>query len=81
MFLRQHKIFSQAAAKPMMSFTSMQLRCISQHLKAFATIDPANLSPSDKGFNLVKGEWVSSSKYMTLVDPLNGGDMIKVPDT
>jgi len=64
-----------------MSFTSMQLRSISKHLKAFATIDPANLSASDKGFNLVGGEWVSSSHYRTLVDPLKGGDMIKVPDT
>ena len=56
-------------------------RSVSQHLKAFATIDPNNLSKSDKGFNLVKGEWTSTKQYMDLVDPLNGGTMIRVPDT
>ena len=58
-----------------------QFRGISNHLKAFATIDPQNLSASDKGFNLVNGEWVSPSKYLDLVDPLKGGTMIKIPDT
>ena len=58
-----------------------QCRYISKHLSAFATIDPENLKPNDKGFNLVNGEWVSSKSYMDLVDPLNGGNMCKIPDT
>lgn len=58
-----------------------QHRSISHHLKAFATIDPNNLSASDKGFNLVKGEWVPSQKYMDLIDPLKGGTLMKIPDT
>ena len=58
-----------------------QCRYISKHLAAFATIDPDNLSAKDKGFNLVGGEWVSPEKYMDLVDPLNGGTMLKIPDT
>ena len=81
MFLRQHKTLVQSlrTANPM--FTSVQLRNISKHLKAFATIDPENLSTSDKGFNLVQGEWTSTSKYHELIDPLNGNKMIKIPDT
>ena len=58
-----------------------QCRYISKHLQAFATVDPERLSPNDKAFNLVKGEWVSSEKYMDLVDPLNGGTMCRIPDT
>jgi hypothetical protein len=30
---------------------------------------------------LVNGEWVGTEKYIDLVDPLNGGTMIKLPDT
>ena len=83
MFLRQQRTLVQSlrAVNPLMSFTSVQLRGISKHLKAFATIDPANLSTSDKGFNLVQGEWTSPSQYIDLVDPLNGDKMIKIPDT
>ena len=58
-----------------------QCRHISKHLSAFATIDPERLSPKDKGFNLVNGEWVSSNSYMDLIDPLHGGNMCKIPDT
>jgi len=57
------------------------LRSISKHLKAFATVDPNNLSASDKGFNLVQGEWRSPNHYMDLIDPLNGGTMLKIPNT
>ena len=53
----------------------------SSHLKAFATIDPNNLSQSDKGFNLVGGQWTSTKQYMDLIDPLKGGTMIRIPDT
>ena len=87
MFLRQSlfgKPLQKAAAAPLSSArmaSSIQVRSISQHLKAFATIDPDNLSSSDKGFNLVQGEWTSPRQYMDLVDPLKGGTMIKVPDT
>ena len=31
---------------------------MSKHLKAFATLDPDNLSTKNKGMNLVNGEWV-----------------------
>jgi 1-pyrroline-5-carboxylate dehydrogenase len=30
---------------------------------------------------LLDGEWVGTEKYLDLVDPLNGGTMIKLPDT
>jgi len=60
---------------------SFQTRAISQHLKAFATVDPENLSNKDKGFNLVGGEWVQSNQYKDLVDPLTGLPMISLPDT
>jgi len=56
-------------------------RGVSQHLKAFATIDPNSMSGNDKGYNLVKGEWVPSAKYLELIDPLKGGTLVKVPDT
>ena len=81
MFTRQKLLFRKPVVSQAASFTSYSLRNISKHLKAFATIDPSNLSSSDKGFNLVGGEWTSPSKYMDLVDPLNGGTMIKIPDT
>ena len=32
-------------------------RNFSQILKAFATVDPKNLGPHSKGYNLVDGEW------------------------
>jgi len=54
---------------------------MSSHLKAFATIDPNNLSVKDKGFNLVKGEWASTASYTDLIDPLTGDVMMKQPDT
>ena len=81
MFTRQHRTLAQSfrAVNPM--FTSAPLRSISKHLKAFATIDPENLSTADKGFNLVQGEWTNSTHYHELIDPLNGGKMIKIPDT
>ena len=56
-------------------------RNFSAHLKAFATLDPKNLSVSDKGMNLVAGEWVGSEKYGTMVDPLTGKPMMSYPDT
>jgi len=36
-------------------------RNFSKHLKAFATLDPKNLSVENKGMNLVAGEWVPSN--------------------
>ena len=79
MFLRQ-KLFGRA---PLSVHTmSTQMRAISQHLKAFATIDPNTMGGgSDKGYNLVGGDWVPSSQYIDLVDPLKGGTMLKIPDT
>jgi hypothetical protein len=54
---------------------------MSSHLKAFATVDPNNLSSSDKGFNLVAGEWKSSKETIDLIDPINGSIMMKLPNT
>ena len=58
-----------------------QTRAFSAHLKAFATLDPENLSTKDKCMNLVNGEWVATSQYFDLIDPLTGKPMISVPDT
>ena len=60
---------------------ALQSRNISRHLKAFATIDPETLSPKDKGYNLVNGEWVGTKDYIDLVDPMTGKPMIKLPNT
>lgn len=60
---------------------NLQARRASQHLKAFATIDPKNLSEKDKGMNLVNGEWTGVEKYNSLIDPLSGKPMISIPDT
>lgn len=51
-------------------------RAFSKHLKAFATLDPKNLSASNKGMNLVNGEWKGTESYITLPDPMTGKDMI-----
>jgi hypothetical protein len=59
----------------------MQTRAASQHLKAFATIDPKNLSASDKGMNLIGGEWKGTENYLVLPDPMTGKPMISIPDT
>jgi len=63
------------------NLVSAQARYASQHLSKFASIDPKNLSVKDKCYNLVGGEWSGSSKYIKLVDPLTGKEMISVPDT
>ena len=60
---------------------SLQARMLSRHLQHFATIDPKNLSPSNKCMNLVDGEWVGTDKYFELVDPMTGKPMISVPET
>ena len=53
--------------------------------KAFATIDPfegMNASTPGVAQNLVGGEWLSGTEFRDdLVDPLNGGAFVKVPDT
>jgi len=81
MFLRPQALSAHGKAAANSVVKASQTRSISHHLKAFATIDPNNLSGSDKGFNLVKGAWVPSQKYKDLVDPLKGGTMCKIPDT
>lgn len=71
-----------AARRANATLYASQLRSVSSHLKAFATVDPNNLSASkDKGYNLVNGEWIESAQYIDLVDPLTGKNMIKIPDT
>lgn len=59
----------------------VQSRAFSKHLKAFATLDPKNLSTANKGMNLVNGEWKGTENYITLPDPMTGKDMIQIPDT
>lgn len=59
----------------------MQARAASQHLKAFATIDPKNLSEANKGMNLINGEWKGTENYLVLPDPMTGKPMISIPDT
>ncbi|CAI5977644.1 unnamed protein product [Closterium sp. NIES-64] len=47
----------------------------------FATVDPASLQASNsKIYNLVGGEWRGSERSALVIDPLNGKDMISVPD-
>ena len=64
-----------------MKMINIQTRAASQHLKAFATLDPKNLTPDHKCMNLVNGEWVGSNKYKTVIDPMTGKGMISIPDT
>ena len=61
--------------------TTVHMRNASAHLKAFATIDPKNLSVTNKGMNLVQGEWVAAEQYMDVIDPLTGKPMISIPNT
>jgi hypothetical protein len=48
---------------------------MSKHLKAFATLDPHNLKPSDKCMNLVGGEWVGTEQYKQVISPLTGKNL------
>jgi 1-pyrroline-5-carboxylate dehydrogenase len=50
-------------------------------LKAFATVDPNNLSDKDKGYNLVKGNWTTTKEYKDLLDPMTGQVIMKYPST
>ena len=60
---------------------SQQYRCFSQHLKAFATVDPKSLSSNNRGMNLVGGEWTGTESYKQIVDPMNGKPLISIPET
>jgi 1-pyrroline-5-carboxylate dehydrogenase len=64
-----------------LSIMSLQTRAMSTHLKAFATVDPENLSVKDKCQNLVGGEWVDTRETIEMVDPLTGKPMITLPNT
>lgn len=52
-----------------------QQRSFSRHLKAFATLDPKNMSVKQSGMNLVNGEWVGSEEQATIIDPMTGKGM------
>ncbi|WOG82819.1 hypothetical protein DCAR_0101987 [Daucus carota subsp. sativus] len=54
----------------------------SKHSLPFATVDVDSLSGSQPAEvqNLVQGNWTKSSKWNTLVDPLNGEPFIKVSE-
>lgn len=58
-----------------------QTREFSSILKAFATVDPKNLSVNSQGFNLVNGEWKTTEKKKIIVDPMTGEQMLSQPDT
>jgi 1-pyrroline-5-carboxylate dehydrogenase len=57
---------------------------MTDRLASFATVDPfggmTGKSPGQLQ-NLVGGEWVSESKVMGVVDPMNGERFIEMPDT
>jgi len=68
--------------KQSVRLSPLATRAFSQHLKAFATIDPNNMNGSDKGYNLVDGEWCGTEKYADLPDPMAAGKtLMKVPAT
>lgn len=48
-------------------------------LKAFATVNPENLTKSTKLQLLCDGEWMNSETYEDLIDPLTGKVMGQVP--
>jgi|EP01049_Picozoa_sp_SAG25_P007748 1-pyrroline-5-carboxylate dehydrogenase len=52
-------------------------------LPAWATVDPWEMSGANpqQGANLVAGEWTQAEKQMAVIDPLNGEEMLLVPDT
>ena len=56
--------------------TSRNTRSFSQILKAFATVDPANLGSHSKGYNLVSGEWKTTAKERQIIDPMTGKTML-----
>ena len=74
-------MFLRNTAKALRLSPMFTSRTMSSHLKAFATVDPNNLTPKDKGFNLVGGEWTSTNEYRDLIDPLTGQVMMRNPDT
>jgi len=61
--------------------TPTNARAFSQHLKAFATVDPNRMNGNDKGFNLISGQWQGTANYHDLPDPMTGNTLIKVPAT
>jgi len=63
------------------SISIIQQRQFSNILKAFATVDPKNLGPQSRGYNLVKGEWKSTAVSREIIDPMNGKVMLTQPDT
>ena len=75
MFLKKVSAYSQ-----LLSQRGAQ-RDFSKILKAFATVDPKNLGPQSKGYNLVKGEWTTTNTQKEIIDPLTGQVMLTQPDT
>lgn len=57
---------------------------MTDRVASFATVDPfegMTASSPARAQNLVGGKWVSESKTMTVVDPMNGETFIEMPDT
>jgi len=52
-------------------------------LPAWATVDPYQMSADQpgEGKNLLSGKWISTNETEEIVDPLNGGTMLRVPFT
>ena len=77
-----HRVYSRAATGSLYRSMVNARSFRNKHLKAFATVDPENMSTKDsRGFNLVGGEWVSTEKTRELIDPLTGKGIITLPDT
>lgn len=49
----------------------------------WASVDPNKLSGSNPAtlYNLVGGKWVSTKKYMDIIDPMNGEPFLRMPLT
>lgn len=76
----KNKIRTARSAISLATLTSS--RASSQHLKAFATLDPENLDEKTKGFNLVGGQWTPTQEYINLPDPMNKGKtLMQLPNT
>ncbi|KAK6924969.1 Aldehyde dehydrogenase domain [Dillenia turbinata] len=54
----------------------------SPHLLSFATVEAENISGSQPAevYNFVQGKWTGSSKWNTILDPLNGESFLEVAE-
>lgn len=59
------------------------IRALSQALPSWSTVDPTNIGAAapGKGANLVGGKWTDTKATTAVIDPMNGQDMVLVPNT